>query len=45
VMCVTALGDSVKMAQARAYKAIEGIRFAGMQLRHDIGHRAINRKR
>ncbi|MFT3805007.1 MAG: phosphoribosylamine--glycine ligase [Burkholderiaceae bacterium] len=45
VLCVTALGDSVKMAQARAYKEIEGIRFAGMQLRHDIGHRAIHRKR
>lgn len=41
VLCVTALGDSVRMAQKRAYDAIAGIRFAGMQFRHDIGHRAI----
>ena len=43
VLCVTALGDSVKMAQARAHRAIESIRFEGMQYRRDIGHRAINR--
>jgi len=41
VLCVTALGDSVKMAQARAYEAIAGIRFDGMQFRRDIGFRAI----
>jgi phosphoribosylamine--glycine ligase len=41
VLCVTALGDSIKMAQRRAYQAVEGIHFAGMQFRHDIGHRAI----
>ena len=38
VLCVTALGDSVKMAQRRAYQALEGIRFDGMQFRRDIGH-------
>jgi phosphoribosylamine---glycine ligase len=43
VLCVTALGDSVKMAQRRAYEALEPIRFAGMQLRRDIGHRAIKK--
>jgi phosphoribosylamine--glycine ligase len=43
VLCVTALGDSVKMAQARAYRAIDSIRFEGMQYRRDIGHRAIGR--
>jgi phosphoribosylamine--glycine ligase len=43
VLCVTALGDSVKMARARAYAAIEGIRFDGMQYRKDIGHRALKR--
>ncbi|HMN65537.1 MAG TPA: phosphoribosylamine--glycine ligase [Burkholderiaceae bacterium] len=43
VLCVTALGDSVKMAQARAYRAIDAIRFEGMQYRRDIGHRAIGR--
>jgi phosphoribosylamine--glycine ligase len=41
VLCVTALGDSVRMAQRRAYDAIAGIRFEGMQFRRDIGHRAI----
>ena len=41
VLCVTALGDSVKMAQQRAYQAVEHIGFDGMQFRRDIGHRAI----
>ncbi|MDP2640614.1 MAG: phosphoribosylamine--glycine ligase [Betaproteobacteria bacterium] len=45
VLCVTALGDSVKMAQRRAYQAAEDIRFDGMQLRRDIGHRAITAKK
>ena len=40
VLCVTALGDSVKQAQRAAYAAVGEIRFAGMQYRHDIGHRA-----
>jgi phosphoribosylamine---glycine ligase len=43
VLCVTALGDSVKMARARAYEALEGIRFEGMQYRKDIGHRAMKK--
>ena len=43
VLCVTALGDSVKMAQRHAYEALEPIRFAGMQFRRDIGHRAIRK--
>ena len=41
VLCVTALGDSVKLAQRRAYQVTESISFAGMQFRADIGHRAI----
>ena len=41
VLCVTALGDSIKIAQRRAYQVLEGIRFDGMQYRRDIGHRAI----
>jgi phosphoribosylamine--glycine ligase len=41
VLCVTALGESVKQAQHRAYEAVAGIAFAGMQLRCDIGWRAI----
>jgi phosphoribosylamine--glycine ligase len=43
VLCVTALGDSIRIARVRAYEALEGIRFAGMQYRRDIGHRAIRR--
>ncbi|MET0335179.1 MAG: phosphoribosylamine--glycine ligase [Rhizobacter sp.] len=43
VLCVTALGDSVKQAQTRAYEALEGIRFDGAQFRRDIGYRAIKR--
>jgi phosphoribosylamine---glycine ligase len=43
VLCVTALGDSVKTAQQRAYEALDGIRFDGMQYRRDIGYRAIKR--
>src|SRR5690606_15909342 len=43
VLCVTALGDSVKMAQARAYEVAATIHFDGMQYRRDIGHRAIGR--
>jgi phosphoribosylamine--glycine ligase len=41
VLCVTALGDSTKQAQARAYDALRGIHIAGVQYRRDIGHRAI----
>jgi phosphoribosylamine--glycine ligase len=44
VLCVTALGDKVKMAAARAYEVAERIRFDGMQFRKDIGHRAFNRR-
>ncbi|MSQ88490.1 MAG: phosphoribosylamine--glycine ligase [Betaproteobacteria bacterium] len=41
VLCVTALGDSLKMARSRAYEALGTIRFEGMQHRNDIGHRAL----
>jgi phosphoribosylamine---glycine ligase len=43
VLCVTALGDSLKQAQRNAYAAAATIRFAGMQYRRDIGHRALVR--
>jgi len=43
VLCVTALGDSVRMARTRAYEAVEKIRFDGMQYRKDIGHRALKK--
>ena len=41
VLCVTALADSVKQAQQRAYDLARGIYFDGMQYRTDIGHRAV----
>ncbi|MBI3140482.1 MAG: phosphoribosylamine--glycine ligase [Rhodocyclales bacterium] len=43
VLCITALGDTVKMAQKRAYEVAGQIRFEGMQMRRDIGHRALKR--
>ncbi len=43
VLCVTALGDSVKQAQVRAYEMLNPIRFDGAQYRSDIGFRAIKR--
>ncbi len=41
VLCVTALGETVKFAQKQAYQIIEGIHFEGVQYRTDIGHRAV----
>ena len=43
VLCVTALGDSVRMARTRAYEVVERIRFDGMQYRRDIGQRGLKR--
>jgi phosphoribosylamine--glycine ligase len=41
VLCVTALADSVKQAQQKAYQTTSPIAFDGMQMRRDIGYRAI----
>ena len=41
VLCVTALADSVRHAQARAYDVARGIHFEGVQYRRDIGFRAL----
>ncbi len=41
VLCVTALGETLKMAQQRAYDALAPIDFAGAQWRRDIGHRGL----
>jgi phosphoribosylamine--glycine ligase len=41
VLCVTALGETVKFAQQQAYKIVDGIQFKGAQYRTDIGYRAI----
>jgi len=43
VLCVTALGDSTRVAQQHAYEAVRAISFAGAQYRRDIGQRAIKR--
>jgi phosphoribosylamine--glycine ligase len=43
VLCVSVLGDSVKLAQQRAYDVLGSIHFDGAQYRRDIGHRAIKR--
>ncbi|KQW51954.1 MULTISPECIES: phosphoribosylamine--glycine ligase [unclassified Roseateles] len=43
VLCVTALGESVRLAAQRAYELCPSIQFAGRQYRSDIGHRAIKR--
>ena len=45
VLCVTALGDSVKIAQRRAYEVAGQIHFNGCQMRRDIGYRALERKK
>jgi phosphoribosylamine--glycine ligase len=45
VLCVTALGDTVRTAQRLAYQIAEQIQFAGKQMRRDIGHRAIGAKK
>jgi phosphoribosylamine--glycine ligase len=44
VLCVTALGHNVKTAQRRAYEVAEKIHFDGMQMRRDIGHRAMHHR-
>jgi phosphoribosylamine---glycine ligase len=41
VLCVTALGHSVRTAQKRAYEIVSRIRYDGMQYRRDIGHHGL----
>ena len=41
VLCATALGASVREAQARAYALADAVRFDGVQYRRDIGYRAL----
>jgi len=41
VLCVTALGDSVRIARERAYAAVDAVHFDGRQYRTDIGWRAL----
>lgn len=44
VLCVVGLGESVKAAQATAYRAAREVAFDGMQMRSDIGYRAVARE-
>jgi len=41
VLCVTALGETVRFAQHRAYQAVDEVQFEGAQFRRDIGWRAL----
>ena len=43
VLCATALGENVKIAQKRAYEVAAQVQFDGKQYRKDIGHRAVHR--
>jgi phosphoribosylamine---glycine ligase len=43
VLCVTALGDTVRAAQKLAYEAVDQVAFEGAQYRRDIGHRALRK--
>ncbi|HEX7156866.1 MAG TPA: phosphoribosylamine--glycine ligase [Burkholderiaceae bacterium] len=42
VLCVTALGETVRPARRRAYDAVTQVRFEGLHYRTDIGHRALS---
>lgn len=41
VLCVTALGDNMKIAQKVAYEEVGKISWEGMHFRHDIGNKAL----
>jgi phosphoribosylamine--glycine ligase len=41
VLCATALGNTLRDAQAQAYKLVDQITFNGMHARRDIGWRAL----
>jgi phosphoribosylamine--glycine ligase len=45
VLGVTALGDSIKFAIAKAYQAVDLIHFKGMHYRKDIGKKALKYER
>jgi phosphoribosylamine--glycine ligase len=44
VLCATALGDSVRQAQQKAYRLAKQIQWDGAYYRDDIGYRAIARE-
>jgi phosphoribosylamine--glycine ligase len=45
VLCVVGLGDTVEVAAARSYEAVDKITWEDVYCRRDIGHRAIARER
>jgi len=45
VLGVTALGDNIKFAIEKAYRAVDLIHFKGMHYRKDIGKRALKYER
>jgi len=45
VLCVTALGETIRQAQRAAYAGVARIAFDGMQGRGDIGYRALAPRR
>ena len=45
ILCVTALGETLRQAQRTVYAAVGGIHFDGMQYRRDIGHRALGARK
>ncbi|MDH5480141.1 MAG: phosphoribosylamine--glycine ligase [Nitrosomonas sp.] len=42
VLCITALGDNINLAQQHAYSLANQISFNGSQMRDDIGYHSIN---
>lgn len=44
VLCVTALGDDIKEAQAQAYSAVKKITWPACFYRSDIAHRALDKR-
>jgi len=41
VLCATAMGNSLRDAQAQAYRLVDQVKFEGMHCRRDIGWRAL----
>ncbi len=44
VLLLTALGETLEIAQNKAYRELEGIQCKGLYYRHDIGERAIEKQ-
>ena len=44
VLCAVGLGSTVSTAQAQAYGLVNSITWPGVQFRHDVGYRALERE-